>query len=606
MGARETALGRDPELRKNLYDRLTNKAVSAVVLSVLLMAVLPVFAAENPEIPKDDKGLPQWQIRQWNDAPVRLELADQAAVRQMLAQVTLADFTREDLTPGPQGWVVETRVTPAEEAALLAAGYALTRLPDREKEGRQAAEKAWAKQIVADKSDVAAVNYYPTHAQIGTLLADLATNYPTICRTFSMGQSVQGRELWGLVVSGDVNNTAAEPEVLLTSTMHGDEVVGMSLLVNLAHHLVENFGQPGYTDLTDLVNTTEIHIMPLHNPDGYVAGTRYNADFYDLNRNFPLPTGFDPVTAIENLNYMAYANAHHFVVSENGHGGALVVNYPWDYTYTLAPDDLAMIQLSLEYSTTNLPMFNGSFTDGITNGAAWYRVDGGLQDWAYDQTGCINVTIEVSNIKWPHVSTLPGFWDDNRESFLNFIDAADFGVSGVVTDSINGNPLDALVTVTGNVKTVSTDPAHGDYYKLVDTGTHELTFSADGYHSKTVSGVSTVWGTPTVLDVQLAPVATPVPGTGHVMTAIAAWPNPFNPSTKLAITVPTAGPVALAVYDLQGRVVRSLLAADLAAGVHPVIWDGRSDAGTVLPSGVYFARARTIAGQATTKLLLIK
>ena len=590
----------------DLLNRTTNRAASAVVLYLLLAAVVPALASDSAAIPTDDKGLPQWQIRQWHDIPVRLELNDQAAVQQLLAQVPLADFHREDLAPGPHGWVIETRVTPAEEAALVSAGYSFTRLPDLEKEGRQAMEKNWAAGIKPDKSDVAALNYYPTHAEIGTLLADLATNYPAICRTFSWGQSVQGRELWGLVVSNDVNNTTAEPEVLLSSTMHGDEVVGMVLLVDLAHHLVENYGQPGYASLTSLVDNTEIHIMPLHNPDGYVAGTRSNADFCDLNRNFPLPTGFDPVTAIENVNYMAYANAHHFVISENGHGGALVVNYPWDHTYSLAPDDLAMIQLSLEYSTYNLPMFNGSFTDGITNGAAWYRVDGGLQDWAYDQTGCINVTIEHSNLKWPHVSTLPGYWDDNRESFMHFIDAADFGLSGVVTDSINGMPMAAVVTVTGNVKTVSTDPAHGDYYKLVDTGTHELTFSADGYHSKTVSGVSTTWGTPAIVDVQLAPVATPVPGAERLITAVAAWPNPFNPSTKLSITVPAAGPVGLDVYDLQGRKVRSLLATELAAGVHPVIWDGRNDGGAVVPSGVYFARAQTVRGQATAKLLLVK
>ncbi len=574
-------------------------AVVTVAVIVLVAAVVPVGAAE-------DKALPQWQIRQWDDSPVRLELADKAAVQQLLAAVPLAAFHREDLAPNGPGWVIETRVTPGEAVALRQAGYHPVALPDLDKAGRQAMEQAWQAGTRPEKSDTAALNYYPTHAEIGTLLANLAATYPAICRTFSWGQSVQGRELWGLVISNDVNNTTAEPEVLLSSSMHGDEVVGMVLLVDLAHHLTTNYGQPGYADLTNLVDSTEIHLMPLHNPDGYVAGTRNNANGRDLNRNFQLPTGTHPSVELENLNYMAYAEAHHFVVSGNGHGGALVVNYPWDHTYTFAPDDLAMIQLSLEYSTTNLPMFNGSFTDGITNGAAWYRVDGGLQDWVYDQTGCINVTIEQSHIKWPHHSTLTGFWDDNRDSFLNFIDAAHSGVNGAVTDSADGSPLAATVTVTGNVKTVSTDPAHGDYYKLLDTGTYELTFSAEGYHSQTIFGVSTTWGTPTVLDVQLASLATPVPDAGQLVTAVAAWPNPFNPGTKISLTVPKAGPAALAIYDMRGQLVRSLLSADLESGVHPVVWDGRNDRGAALPSGVYFARAQTVAGKATTKLLLVK
>ena len=145
----------------------------------------------------------------------------------------------------------------------------------------------------------------------------------------------------------------------------------------------------------------------------------------DLNRNFPEPAGTHGTTEVENLDFMAHAASHHFVISQNTHGGALVVNYPWDYTYTRAPDDAALIQLSLAYSTTNLPMYNGpSFPQGITNGADWYVATGTLQDWSYDQTDCIDVTIEISNTKWPAASTLDGFWNDNRQSLLNYVAAA--------------------------------------------------------------------------------------------------------------------------------------------------------------------------------------
>jgi len=590
------------------------RAAAAAVLSLTLVAALAAFAAEPTGIPTDARGLPQWQIRQWDDALVRIVVADQEALRDLLDQVPLRDFSRENLRPGVDGWVLDVRITPAEARDLKAARVAYTRQPDGEKARRQAVEQAWATRVrnVADgmnaaaKSDAPAITDYPTHAEIGTLLATLATNHPTLCRTFSWGQSVQGRELWGLVVSADVNNTTAEPEVRLSSSMHGDEVVGMILLLNLAHHLVQNYGQPGYEALTELVGNTEIHIMPLHNPDGYVAGTRNNAQGVNLNRNFPLPVGTHPVQEIETLNYMAHANAHHFVISENGHGGALVVNYPWDYTFTRAPDDAALIQLSLEYSTYNLPMYNGFFDQGITNGADWYVVTGSVQDWAYDQTGCIDLTIEHGLTKWPAASTLPGFWDDNRESFMHFIAAAHYGVSGVVSDSLSGDPLAATVTVTGNPMSVTSDPAHGDYYKLLDSGTYELTFTAEGYRSKTISGVSTTWGTPTLLDVQLALTASPVPRADHLRPTVTAWPNPFNPGTRLTVTVPVAGPVSLGVYDLQGRLVRSLLAEQRAAGDHPLSWDGRDDSGASAPSGVYFARASTVAGQATAKLLLVK
>jgi hypothetical protein len=592
---------------------LDRSAALLTVAVLILSLVAPLGAATPTTVPNDARGLPLWQVRTWDDAPVRLVLADLDAVQRLLAAVPVGAFDREDLHPDPAGWILETRVTPTEAAALRAAGYVFTRLSDREQAGRRAAERDWASRHqngkpapALNKSDAPALTTYPTHAEIGSMLSTLATNHPDICRTFNWGQSVLGRELWGLVVSADVDNTTAEPEVRLSSTMHGNEVVGMVMLVNLAHHLVLNYGEPGYADLTSLVDNTEIHLMPLHNPDGYISGVRLNANGVDLNRNFPLPAGTQPVREIENLNFMAYANAHHFVVSANGHGGALVMNYPWDYTYTLAPDDAALIQLSLEYSTYNLPMYNGPFLQGITNGAAWYVATGTLQDWSYDQTDCIDVTAELGYTKWPAASLLAGIWDDNRESLLHYAAAVHYGVNGVVSDSLSGAGLDATVTVTGNPKSVSTDPAHGDYYKLLATGTYELSFSAEGYRSKTIAGVSTTWGTPTVLDVQLAPLTTSVPPAAYAGLALTAWPNPFNPGTKLTVTVPAEGPVQLSVYDLSGRRIRSLLARSLVAGDHPVSWDGRDDRGTQVPSGVYFARALTATGGATAKLLLVK
>jgi len=494
--------------------RTEQRILSLVLVLFLTLLVFGGALAAAPAIPHDDKGLPLWEIARWVDAPIHMELPDRAALDELLATVPIASFHRDQISlvyTSPKSYHLEfePRVTVAESRQLTAAGYTFTALPDLDRAGREAVEKRWAAQAAAGGKALlfGEKGTYPTHAQIGTDLAAVAAAHPSICRTFSWGQSVQGRDQWGIVISADVNNTAAEPEVRLSSTMHGDEPPGMVMLINLVHYLAENYNQPGYEDVTDLVNTTEITIMPLHNPDGYVADTRYNADGVDLNRNFLEPGGSDPVLAQENVNYRNVALSHHFVVSENGHSGALVVNYPWDYTYTLCPDDAAAIQLSLAYSTTNLPMYNGSFPQGITNGAAWYVALGTVQDWVYAMTDCIDVTIEYYNTKWPAESVLDGLWDDNRQSFMNFIKASHYGINGVVTGSDTGLPLEATVTVVGNSETVGTDPAHGDYYKLLDTGSYDVTFTASGYITRTFTAVATTWGVPTVLDVVLDPVA---------------------------------------------------------------------------------------------------
>ena len=85
------------------------------------------------------------------------------------------------------------------------------------------------------------------------------------------------------------------------------------------------------------------------------------------------------------------------------------------------------------------------------------------------------------------------------------------------------------------------------------------------------------------------------------------FPNPFNPSTAIRYAVPETGArVTLTVYDLSGRLVRTLIDEDRAAGEHSVVWFGRDDRGNELASGVYFYRVRIGGYSAERKMLLLK
>jgi flagellar hook assembly protein FlgD len=83
-------------------------------------------------------------------------------------------------------------------------------------------------------------------------------------------------------------------------------------------------------------------------------------------------------------------------------------------------------------------------------------------------------------------------------------------------------------------------------------------------------------------------------------------PNPFNPSTTIAFTLEMAGKVRLAVYDLAGRQVALLLDAEQTAGRHQMTWNGTSDNGSALPSGLYVVRAESGAMLRTQKISLVK
>jgi len=91
-----------------------------------------------------------------------------------------------------------------------------------------------------------------------------------------------------------------------------------------------------------------------------------------------------------------------------------------------------------------------------------------------------------------------------------------------------------------------------------------------------------------------------------VTASVRAYPNPFNPQTTVNFTIPRDGQVTLAVFDVQGRLVRSLVSESLPAGKHQAVWNGQTDSGAMAGSGVYFARM--VSGDTVTgaKLMLVK
>ena len=77
-----------------------------------------------------------------------------------------------------------------------------------------------------------------------------------------------------------------------------------------------------------------------------------------------------------------------------------------------------------------------------------------------------------------------------------------------------------------------------------------------------------------------------------------AWPNPFNPSTTVAWSLPSAGSLRLDVYDPAGRHLRTLREGPALAGPGSLLWDRRDEAGRPLPSGVYLLQLRGDEGDA--------
>ncbi|XP_033111584.1 carboxypeptidase D-like [Anneissia japonica] len=345
------------------------------------------------------------------------------------------------------------------------------------------------------------------HEQMKASLDYYATTYPDITRLYSVGTSVQGRELLVLEISDNSGfHEPGEPEFKYVGNMHGNEVVGREMLLLIIQYLCENYQR--LPEITSLVDNTRIHIMPTMNPDGHEIafaddGTdlvgRENANKIDLNRNFP--DQFGKTTGApqpETLAMIRWMQSYPFVLSANLHGGSLVANYPFDdnrnssQTYSKCPDDAVFRQISKAYSFAHPTMHLGHpcptypeyFKDGITNGAAWYNVQGGMQDWIYLHTSCFEISIEMGCDKYPHESDLPDYWEANRQPLLAYMLQVHKGVKGFVMSPDGVGLPNASISVEGIDHIVRT-AGGGDYWRLLVPGTYQVTASFDGFESVT-------------------------------------------------------------------------------------------------------------------------
>ena len=108
---------------------------------------------------------------------------------------------------------------------------------------------------------------YHNYSELTDFLVNISNTYPSITNLISIGQSVQGRELWVLEISDNPGINEVEPEFKYIANMHGDETVGRELSLFLIDWLCSNYGIDNRA--TNLVNNTSIYIMPSMNPDGF-------------------------------------------------------------------------------------------------------------------------------------------------------------------------------------------------------------------------------------------------------------------------------------------------------------------------------------------------
>ncbi len=409
---------------------------------------------------------------------------------------------------------------------------------------------------------------YPSHDQYVSFMERMADEYPEICRLDTLGQSVEGRNILIMKITGNPDKHEPEPAFVYSSTMHGDETTGYVIMLRLIDYLCFNYGHDSL--VTKLVDNIEIWINPLANPDGAYfeddgipEPKRFNLNHVDLNRNFPGIEGSEHPDGMpyqpENIAQMDFLESIYMVMGANIHGGAEVINYPFDTWESLHADDEWYRRTSREYAreaqTMSGPvLYMLDLDSGITNGWKWYPVYGSRQDWVNYFNHAREVTIEINFPKYTPSAELPYFWHYNHPSLLRYMEQSLFGIHGIIRDESTGNPLKASIRVQGHDtlhSDIYSDSLTGYFVRLIGPGTWNLEISASGYEFTVVEDVQVNPGQATRFDVTLTTLASGV----NRRDGLEISPNPFIYQAELSIPVSVPGLHRILLYDIRGRMV---------------------------------------------------
>ncbi|MBK7133197.1 MAG: T9SS type A sorting domain-containing protein [Bacteroidales bacterium] len=407
---------------------------------------------------------------------------------------------------------------------------------------------------------------YPSYTQYDSIMQSFAALYPALCKLETIGTSIYGKKVFAIKISDNVSSDEDEPEVFYSSTMHGDETGGFILMLRLTDYLLKNYNTS--SRVKNLVDNLEIWINPLANPDGtYKTGNtmsspvRYNANGYDLNRNFPDPVTPNTVKQKETLDMIKFMRNHRFVLSCNFHAGKEVVNYPWDrWLSKFHADDIWFRNISRAYADTvhvySGPAYMNFLDNGVTRGAVWYVVYGGRQDFVTSELQGREVTIELDDIHVTPAAQLSLLWQNNWRSLLGYLENALYGIHGKTINSVTSAGVPAKVFITGHDKDSShvySDTLSGSFIRMLSPGSWNLTFSANGYKDTTISDLILQASQRLDLTVEMEPRTSSIDTTTPGSPAL--YPNPAKSEIKALLHEITTGSVNVRIFNQTGMLL---------------------------------------------------
>lgn len=279
---------------------------------------------------------------------------------------------------------------------------------------------------------------FHSYLELEADLMALEAAYPHLAKVVDIGDSLEGRNIYALKISDNVNLDENEAEVFFVGCHHAREWISVEVPYLLGKYLVENYESD--PEIKSLVDSSEVWIVPLLNPDGleysiyfyryWRKNRRNNGDGsygVDLNRNYGYNWGYDnegssPIPSSQTYRgqsafsepeaqvIRAFFQQKNFQALITYHNYSQVILYPWGYTNMPSAKDELLEEIAAEMSE-QMEAVNGNLYGYGQAGNTLYLTNGDMTDWSFATYGIPSYTIELPPADVLH----GGFFNAERE-----------------------------------------------------------------------------------------------------------------------------------------------------------------------------------------------
>ncbi len=427
--------------------------------------------------------------------------------------------------------------------------------------------------------------------------------------------------IYALKISDNVLLDEDEPAFLMVSNHHAREIVTPVLALYAIEQLTTQYGSD--PSITNIVNSNEIWIAPVWNPDGYefVFNTdnmwRKNRRVFpsgigvDQNRNYPqgwynpcsgstypdseIFKGPSPASEAETQTMVAWSLDRRFakVLDYHSSGREVLHGYScWDHPF----DDY------LEEMAIALSTYAGYEGDHRPPSA-----DGEHYQWQFGIMGALAFLMETQTQFQPTyaaaLSEAALVWPGTHWLLQQPIP-----LRGHVTSASNNAPLEATFTFPDVIfehdEIGISNARFGRYHAFLPNGSYDVVFEADGFESQTIPNVfvNSVFGAQ--VDVAMNPLFSGAAGNPRAGDGLTVFANSITGILHYEIT--KASRVNVELYDLRGALTSTLVQEFQSAGQYEIAWPRTNGQGQVMASGMYFYRITAGDAVRSGKVVLVK